>query len=38
MNTPTSFTFVNQFGANVPMFLYQSTNLLSASFTLVPTC
>jgi hypothetical protein len=38
MNTPTSITFVNQFGASVPMFLYQSTNLLSASFTLVPTC
>jgi hypothetical protein len=38
MNTPTSITFINQFGASVSMFLYQSTNLLSAPFTLVPTC
>ena len=38
MNTPISFTFTNQFGSNVAMFLYQSTNLLSASFPLVPTC
>lgn len=38
MNTPTAITFVNQYGTSVSEFLYQSTNLLSATFTLVPTC
>jgi hypothetical protein len=38
MNTPTAFSFTNQFGTPVSMFLYQSTNLLSAPFTLNGTC
>ena len=40
MNAPTAVTFVNQYGASVGMFVYESTNLLGsagspASFPLV---
>lgn len=38
MNTPTPITFVNLYGASISMYLYQSTNLLSTSFTLNGTC
>jgi|SRR6185437_9496177 len=31
-NTPTSVTFVNQFGVSLSMFLYQSTNSLTGTF------
>lgn len=34
MNTPTPVSFTNQNGAVVSMFLYESTNLLSTTFTL----
>jgi hypothetical protein len=33
MNAPTSISFVNQNGATVSMYLYESTNLLSTPFT-----
>lgn len=32
-NTPTAVTFTNQNGASVPMYLYESTNLLSGAFS-----
>ena len=32
-NTPTTITFVNQYGVTVTMYLYQSTNLLYGTFT-----
>lgn len=38
VNTPTNITFVNQYGSSVSMYLYESTNLLSATFTLNGTC
>lgn len=31
-NTPTTVTFVNQFGVSMSMFLYQSTNPLTGTF------
>jgi hypothetical protein len=38
MNTPIPITFINQNGSSVPMFEYESANLLSAQFTLNGTC
>ena len=38
MNAPISFTFTNQYGHAVTMYLYQSPNNLSATFTLNGTC
>jgi hypothetical protein len=37
MNTPTAVSFVNQYGVTVAMYLYESTNLLSATFTVTVT-
>jgi hypothetical protein len=34
MLSPTTFSFVNQFGAALSMDLYESTNLLNSSFTI----
>jgi hypothetical protein len=34
MNAPTLVSFVNQNGATVSMYLYESTNLLSTPFTI----
>lgn len=33
VNAPTSITFVNQYGASIPMFLYQSINPLIGAFS-----
>lgn len=38
MNAPITITFVNQYSSSVTMYLYQSTNLLSSTFTLNGTC
>ena len=35
MNTPTAVTFVNVNGVSVPLYLYESTNVLSGTFPLV---
>jgi hypothetical protein len=32
-NTPTTVTFVNQYGVSITMYLYQSTNLLYGIYT-----
>jgi hypothetical protein len=37
MNAPTLITFVNQYGASVSMYLYESTNLLTGTFAPKPT-
>jgi hypothetical protein len=34
-NTPTSVSFVNQNGATVPMYLYQSTNTLTGAYSIL---
>jgi hypothetical protein len=34
MNAPTTFSFTNQLGVVLSMDLYESTNLLSSSFTI----
>ncbi len=34
-NAPTSISFVNQFGATVTMFLYESTNTLTGTFSVL---
>jgi hypothetical protein len=33
VNSPTHITFINQYGVSVSMYLYQSTNALSGSFS-----
>lgn len=38
MNTPISFTFTNQNGASIPMYLYRSVNSQNAPTTLIGTC
>lgn len=38
MNTPTSITFVNAFGASLGYWIYQSSSELNQPFTLVATC
>jgi len=38
MNSPLTITFVNVNGSSITMYDYESTNLLSATFTLVGTC
>ncbi len=34
MNAPTNISFVNSLGATITMYLYESTNLLSASYSI----
>lgn len=36
-NSPTSVSFVNQYGDTVSMYLYETTNLLTGSFSPKPT-
>ncbi len=38
MNAPLTIAFVNQYGASITMYDYESTNLLSSTFTLAGTC
>lgn len=38
MNAPVSMSFTNQYGSVIPMYRYESTNLVSATFTLNGTC
>ncbi len=38
MNAPLTISFTNQYGSVVTMYLYQSTNLLNATFTLNGAC
>lgn len=37
-NAPLTITFVNQYGASITIYDYESANLLSATFTLNGTC
>lgn len=34
-NSPTSISFVNQYGSTVAMYLYESTNLLSGTYSIL---
>ena len=38
MNAPISFSFTNQYGTAVTMFLYRSVNLQNATTTLIGSC